>query len=325
MTLPTVTLKRPTAIAESQTMRELVAEWRAALDLRGRAGELSATSCTTYQTGLSKFIKFIGERSALGLEDVLEFKAEALKHHKPRSVNTWLSGVKNFSRWAVSAGKLPYDFASGAKSAKRAKKGKSARHARAALSDAEVRAVLAVPDRATLTGQRDGAWLALMAYCGARTVEVQRANVGDLVTESGKLLLYVRGKGESEADEFIVLAHADVQSAALAWLGARGDPQSDAPLFTSLSDRSTGERLSLSAYRAIGAQVFKRAGVRGQTKTLHSLRHAAITSAVKHGAPLQKVQSMARHANINTTMIYFHESDRLEEPAERFVSYTEVR
>jgi hypothetical protein len=32
---------------------------------------------------------------------------------------------------------------------------------------------------------------------------------------------------------------------------------------------------------------------------------------------------MARHSSPETTMIYFHEIDRIEEPAEQFVDYGE--
>ena len=82
-----------------------------------------------------------------------------------------------------------------------------------------------------------------------------------------------------------------------------------------------GQRLSLRSIRRIVKQAYRLAGVRGEGKTSHSLRHTAITSAIRHGAPLPKVQSMARHANLNTTMIYYHEVDRVEDPAEGYVDY----
>ena len=49
--------------------------------------------------------------------------------------------------------------------------------------------------------------------------------------------------------------------------------------------------------------------------------HTAITIAIKKGANPLQVQAMARHAKLDTTMIYFHESARLENPAEDFISY----
>mgnify|MGYP001594548589 CR=1 FL=1 len=61
--------------------------------------------------------------------------------------------------------------------------------------------------------------------------------------------------------------------------------------------------------------------IRAYLLTPHSLRHTAITKAVKRGAPVQKGQAMARHANISTTMIYYHETDRVENPAEEYIQY----
>ena len=80
---------------------------------------------------------------------------------------------------------------------------------------------------------------------------------------------------------------------------------------------------TLRSIRRIVKRAYRLAGVRGAGKTSHSLRHSAITSAIRHGAPLPKVQSMARHASLNTTMIYYHELDRVEDPAEGYVRYDE--
>jgi len=61
--------------------------------------------------------------------------------------------------------------------------------------------------------------------------------------------------------------------------------------------------------------------VRGKGKTTHSLRHTAITSAVKHDALIEKTRSMAHHSSIDTTLIYYHEADRIENPAEEYIRY----
>ena len=106
------------------------------------------------------------------------------------------------------------------------------------------------------------------------------------------------------------------------WLSVRGDQPGS--LFLSLSDRSHGARLSLRALRHLIKGYYLAAGVLGKDKTAHSLRHAAISNALRHGAPVQKVAAMARHASIETTMIYFHEIDRLSDPAERYISYNGI-
>ena len=59
-----------------------------------------------------------------------------------------------------------------------------------------------------------------------------------------------------------------------------------------------------------------RAGINSDRITAHSMRHTAVTLALIGGASIQEAQSMARHTNINTTMIYAHNLDRLDSPAE---------
>ena len=70
----------------------------------------------------------------------------------------------------------------------------------------------------------------------------------------------------------------------------------------------------MSAIRTLVKAAYKRAGITESTKTSHSTRHTAITTAIKRGANPVQVQAMARHAKLDTTMIYFHESARLDNP-----------
>ncbi len=58
-----------------------------------------------------------------------------------------------------------------------------------------------------------------------------------------------------------------------------------------------------------------------RTKTSHSLRHSAVTSAIRQGTTLVQAQQMARHKSPETTMRYYHELSRTENPAEDLISY----
>lgn len=314
-----LTVIQPKELAPSSDLTELLNTWQEALNLRVAAGELAENTVTSYRRGADKFLDWC---AANGIDNLTpdtfrSWKSDLLdKNYRPATVNTWLSGVKALFSWAVEYQRLPYNPTENVKSATR--KGKSKKHVRESLTDDEVRRVLALPDPTTDAGARDLAILSIMAHTAVRQVEIHRADLADLRTEKGKIILDVTGKGHAEADEFVVLANPKAEEALHAWLSVRGNKPG--ALFTSLSDRSHGERLSLRALRGIVKSYFKLAGVVGN-KTTHSLRHTAITKAILKGAPPQKAQSMARHKSLDTTMIYYHEVDRLENPAEAFIDY----
>lgn len=58
------------------------------------------------------------------------------------------------------------------------------------------------------------------------------------------------------------------------------------------------------------------AGLDDDRLTTHSLWHTAVTLALLGGATLQQAQSMARHTNINTTLVYSHNLDRVSQAGE---------
>jgi site-specific recombinase XerD len=62
------------------------------------------------------------------------------------------------------------------------------------------------------------------------------------------------------------------------------------------------------------------AGFDSERLTSHSLRHTAITWSLQAGATLQEVQQFARHSSINTTQIYAHNLERLDNPCSMHIS-----
>ncbi len=297
----------------------LIDEWLSVVEKEVTSGDKSFTTLATYKIGIGKFADWIQSEGSASPTVVLDWKASLIRNgRKPNTANTWLSGVRSFFSWCVATGKLPYNPAEFVKGSKR--KGASRKHLKETLTDTEMLRVLYQPDKSTDIGKRDLAIMSLMAYTAARSVEIREANASDLKTKSGHLILPIRGKGHTDTDEILVIAHPDAEASLYNWLSVRNTKHSDA-LFISLSNRSIGERLSLRSIREIVKNYFSLAGIRGVTKTTHSLRHTAITSAIAHNAPIQKVQSMARHSNLSTTMIYYHEVDRIENPAEEFIRY----
>lgn len=89
------------------------------------------------------------------------------------------------------------------------------------------------------------------------------------------------------------------------------------PLWRSLAYRNKDGRLSTrSIYNIVSRTAFA-AGL--SEVGAHTLRHTGCTLAIDAGASLQQVQAHARHKNIETTMIYIHQRDRLRDSAADFI------
>jgi len=301
-----------------QPENDVLSGWHEVIQLQVKAGEISETTGATYRRGIAQFLSWLQaqDNKEVNAETIQRWKADlAGQGLKPSSVNTWLAGVKRFFEWAAGAGLISVNPTAGVKNVKR--KGTNKRHMRDALTDREVLRVLSQPDRNTTQGRRDYAILCLKAFCALRDVEIFRADLADLSTVNGMPVLRVQGKGSSEKDDTAVIYHATAQEALYDWLADRG--KKAGPLFTSLSNRSQGERLGLSALRHMVIDYFRKAGVVDPRKTSHSLRHSAISKVARRD--ILKARQVARHASIDTTMIYVHEADRLDNPGEAFIDY----
>jgi site-specific recombinase XerC len=235
--------------------------------------------------------------------------------YKPGSVNTWLAGLRSLFTWAHERGYLPVNPALGIRGARR--RGTTRAHKRDELTAREVLAVLDTCEQSKV-GRRDRAILSLMAYAALRQVEIHRADVEDLKTRDGRLVLWVQGKGSKDKNDFVVLSSA-AEVAIRGWLAVH--PTRKEALFVGLGNRNNGNRLSLRAIRQVVKGRYTKAGIEDSTKSTHSLRHSAISTAIRNGASLTQVQAMARHGSVNTTMVYFHETGRTSEPAEDFIQY----
>jgi integrase/recombinase XerC/integrase/recombinase XerD len=156
----------------------------------------------------------------------------------------------------------------------------------------------------------------LLVRTGLRTIEAERANIEDVRQEGGEALLYIQGKGRDSKDAFVLLTEATLKPIR-EYVRARGKTAPTDPLFTSHSDRNNGERLTTRSISRIAKGALREAGIDSDRLTAHSLRHTAVTLSLLGGASIQEAQSMARHKNINTTLIYAHNIDRISKAPER--------
>lgn len=302
-----------------------------AAELIGRflaSHDVKASSRATYERTLRAFSSWLeeGGRRLIDMrrEDILAYR-EALREQglSSYSIGSYLSAVKQLFSW-LEAERIYPNVARDVKGPKRPRG-----HAREYLTAEELRAAVTTIERDEQLSEqdrlRDAALFHLVARTGLRTIEASRARVGDIrrqVDKDGKrhTVLYIQGKGRDAADAYVVLEPA-AERPLRAYLKARGPATDEAALFASSSPRNRGEGLSTRSVSRILKRALKAAGLDDRRLTAHSLRHSAITLAIQGGASLEQAQAMARHASPMTTMIYFHNVQRLEQAAERYIKF----
>jgi len=260
----------------------------------------------TYTKALRQLFNYFGENGITRpqREDIISYR-ENLKTtgHKPTTVQNYITATRLFFQWLEQERIYP-NVAAHIKGAKLDRE-----HKKDYLTSRQVKAILGDIDRSTLQGKRDYAMLALMITGGLRTVEVVRADIGDLRTVGDNTVIFVQGKGRDEKTEYIKL-DAHMEAIIREYLKARGEARPEAPLFVSTSNNNKGQRMTTRAISGIAKAHMVEAGYNSEKLTAHSLRHTAVTLSILAGKPLDEVQQFARHANLATTMIYNHALDK---------------
>lgn len=280
--------------------------------------DLMPKSVSVYARALEQFAKWADSTGTDALDasraDILTFKRDLEDGGKSAStVNAYLSAVRGFYRWVSDITGRVNPAANVRGERKRANVGRDA------LTVEQAKGVIKL-DGETEAALRDAAIINLMTRRGLRTVEVSRADVGDVRTVDGVPVLWVQGKGHAAKDDFVLLG-SDCVELIDRYLSARkangGDVSDGSPLFCSNSNHNHGGRISTRTVSRIVKAAYEREGISSPRITAHSLRHTAVTLALKSGATVQEAQAMARHADISTTMIYAHNLERTEGHAER--------
>jgi len=284
---------------------EWASAWVQTLDVRDRTKEAYRKNIGYYLA----WLEVTGYSGALR-SDILAYKEHLKDNFGPSTVSAYLVPVRAFYSWVSVTFGVP-NIAEGIKGSKKPEGFK-----KDPLTVDQIKTILSAIDLNTPEGLRDYALLSLMIHTGLRVIEVQRADISDIRNVMGRSVLFIQGKGKDEKDNFVILAPKVLQ-AITTYLKARGESlDAKAPLFASMSDRNHGGRLTTRSISRIIKDRFVNVGIDSEKLTAHSLRHTAITLALIGGATIQQAQAMARHSNINTTMIYAHNIERMETPAE---------
>lgn len=294
--------------AAAVTTPAAVADFGGLVGLFLRSQDIRDASKRTYSRALKQFGLWIeaAPRGQFTRETVLQFKTDLIgRGLSAFTVSCYLTAVKRFFTWAEGAGYFPNI----AKDIKLMKRGRAFQ--KDAFTPDQARELLAAIKTRTLHGKRDFAIVNLMIRTGLRTVEIIRADAGDIANQGGKTVLYIQGKGRDGKSDFVVLTPATL-TPINSYLKTRGAVDPGAPLFAAISNRNHGGRLTTRSVSRLTKSAIEKIAPGRDRLTAHSCRHSAVTFALLGGATVQEARALARHADINTTLIYAHNIDRLE-------------
>jgi len=288
------------------SFEEAIALFLKSLDIRD-------SSKSTYKRQLKEFFVWCNKRSISAPErdDILAYR-HFLKEEQmlaSLTVGGYLTAVRRFFDF-LEAIKMYPNVAKGIKGPTR-KRG----FRKDALTIAQAKKLLKSIDRSSLAGKRDFALLNLMIRTGLRTIEIIRSNREDISTQTGQAVLFIQGKGRDGKDELVVLTQHTLEPI-YEYLQERGKLRDEDPVFASHSTKNFGRRLTTRSISRIVKDRLRAMGIDDKRLTAHSLRHTAITFSLLGGATPQEARALARHADINTTLVYAHNINRIAQAPE---------
>lgn len=243
---------------------------------------------------------------------------------KRTSINRKLAALHSFYKFLCrrSVGIMtynPFDSDEGCIRFKNAQKNYIAK--RALVAD-EVKTMfdLAKMDN-SIIGVRDLLVLELLATTGMRRAEICEIKIGDIQLTQGVYAINIVGKGNKER---IIVASNEVMGIINKYMNMRGITMKDKDeyLLVSHANRKSGSgKVSTNMIYRIVKHYAELADIDPDTISPHTLRHTFATQCIGMGTPIQDVQQLMGHASINTTELYNHSFNIINNnPAEKLTS-----
>ena len=279
--------------------RESEENWEVLLAAFLDSQDIRQTSRDTYYWGMVQYFRWIQSSGrvmkTMTPADVMTFKSYLVKQKlSALTVGSYLTSVRRFYAWTENT--MLYPNIARSVRPPRGKKGFKKMH----LNESEASALLSYLKAKSL---RDYAIVNLILRTGLRTIEVIRADIGDIKHKRGRRILKVWGKGFDDKENFVILGDA-TWNPIQEYLNSRGRTKKDEPLFITDGKGHRGARMSTRSVQYVCKEAMKAIGLEGHEYSAHSLRHTTAVLILKNGGDWQDVQRVLRHASPSTSQIY---------------------
>lgn len=285
----------------SENLRTLKQEFLEYIEIeKGRA----LKTVENYNRYLARFLVFSKAVSVRDIteEDIRKFRLELNRANlNRRTQNYYLIALRQFLKFLV---KRKYEVVS----PDSIELARETQRDINLISSVELERLLHAPDGEDVKSLRDKAMLEMLFSTGLRVSELCSLS---RYLDWSRDEISVRGKGGKIRPVFI---SPGAKRAIQAYLKKRTD--TDDALFVHFGQgakraesEGVSQRLSQRSVERIVKHYAVKAGI-DKRVTPHTLRHSFATDLLQNGADLRSVQALLGHANIATTQVYTHVTDK---------------
>lgn len=270
---------------------------------------LSKNSFESYQRDLMKLSNWSEKNNydivQLSRQDLREFLIDLARENlSPTSVNRLISAMRGFYKF------LMFDRHITKNPAEDLQSQQTTAYLPKFLNQDEIEKLLQIPDVSGEIGLRDRAILETMYACGLRVSEVCTLQISDIELDAG--ILTCKGKGNKTRK-------VPMGKSAVEWLKSylakrrKNENFEVQNLFVSMYGKPVSRQEIFVLVKECGVKIGR------DDISPHTLRHSFATHLVQNSADIRSVQQMLGHADISTTQIYTHITDKqLRKTYEKF-------
>ena len=275
------------------------ADWERLMETFLGSQDIMDKSRETYRWGLRRYFKWCRKTGrdfrSMTPADVVAFKNSLAKERLTAlTIGAYMTAVRRFYGWTEMT--LIYPNIARSVRPPRNRKG----FKKTALNPSEATELL---EHMKCRSLRDYAIVNLILRTGLRTIEVTRADIGDITRKRGKRVMKVWGKGADEKDAFVIIGEP-VWGPIKRYLDGRDDCGKDMPLFVTEGKGHRGERMSPRSVQRLCKEALRAVGLEGHEYSAHSLRHTTAVTIIRQGGDLTDVPRVLRHASQVTSQVY---------------------
>lgn len=269
--------------------------------------DVSEKTIETYSSAIKQFLNYMQENDITNpqREDIISFREYLKENYELNTVNGLMIALRQFFKFLEYSG-VYKNITENVKGVKI-----ESYHKREYLTLEQCKDVLK-----SAKNMREKLLFTITFTCGLRANEVANIRLEDFTMKGGKHCLYILGKDRDGKQDYVVVSRETFE---LIQEYVKEYNIQDY-LFVSESNHNKGGKVSTCTLRRIINKMYERVGIVGKEYVFHSLRHSFATLSLQNGIDIREVSKGLRHKNLNTTEVYAHDLEKINNRCSNTIS-----